>query len=115
MKHKASLLLMELLVMLLVFSLASALCLQVFAGAKAISQETLRRDQAVALARNAAELLKATSGHGTAVESLSREGYRVTAVPKPSSIPGLARAEVQVFFEGSLLFSLDTGWQEELP
>ena len=58
MKHKTSLLLMEQLVMILVFAVAAALCLQVFVRSRDISGETARRDTAVVLARNAAELLK---------------------------------------------------------
>ena len=115
MKHKASLVLMEQLVMLLVFALAAALCLQVFAKAREISGETARRDQAVILARNGAEILKATSGDRSAAEALSREGYRVTVDPKPASVPGMARSEIRVFYEEDLLFSLETGWQEVLP
>lgn len=115
MKHKASLLLMEQLVMILVFALAAALCLQVFAKAEDISRETARRDLAVVLARNAAELLKATNGDVEAAEALGREDYRVTVVPKEAPLPGLVRAEIQVFFGENLLFSLDTGWQEALP
>ena len=115
MKHKASLILMEQLVMILVFALAAALCLQVFARSQVISEETARRDQAAILARNGAELLKATEGDTVAVESLSRDGWRVTAILGSSTLPGLGCAEVQVFFEEDLLFSLETGWQEVLP
>ena len=115
MKHKASLLLMEQLIMILVFSLVAAVCLQVFAKADAISKETARRDQAVVLARNAAELLKATEGDGSAAEALSRDGYRVTVISEPSPVPGLACAEIQVSYGETLIFSLDTGWQEVLP
>ena len=115
MKHKASLVLMELLVMLLVFALAAAFCLQVFVKAKVISEETVRRDQAVVLARNGAELLKATGGDRSAAEALSAEGYRITVLPQYSGQPGLARAEIQVTFEEKTLFSLETGWQEAMP
>lgn len=115
MKHKASLLLMEQLVMILVFALAAALCLQVFVKAEAISTETARRDQAVVLAKNAAELLKATDGNAQAAESLSGDGYRVTVVSRPSRQPGLACAGIEVSFGEAVLFSLETGWQEALP
>ena len=115
MKHKASLLLMEQLVMILVFALAAALCLQVFARANAISEETGQRDHAVLLARNAVELLKATEGDVIAAESLSHNGYRVMVISTDSPVPGLACAEIQVSFAENLLFSLDTGWQEVLP
>lgn len=113
MKNKASLLLMEQLVMILVFALAAALCLQVFAGSEVISAETARRDRSVVLARNAAELLKA--GEAQAAENLGGAGYRVEIVPRESGLPGLAQAEIQVFFEEALVFSLEAGWQEELP
>lgn len=115
MKSKASLLLMEQLVMVLVFALAAALCLQTFAQAKVISEETARRDQAVTLAQNAAELLKATGGDLEAAETLSQNGYRVSVSKQPEALPGLTRAEIQVFFGETALFSLETGWQEVLP
>ena len=113
MKNKASLLLMEQLVMILVFALAAALCLEAFAKAETISGETVRRDRAVVLARNAAELLKA--GEDTAAENLGRDGYRVDVIPRDSGLPGLAQAEITVYFEEEPVFSLETGWQEELP
>ena len=115
MKHKASLVLMEQLVMILVFALAAALCLQIFAKAVAISERNAHLDQAVILARNTAELLKATKGDPLAAEGLSREGYQVVVTPLPAPCPGLAQARIRVFFHETELFALDTGWQEELP
>ena len=112
MRNKASLQLMEQLVMILVFALAAALCLQIFAKSREISLETARRDQAVALGRNAAQLLKATGGDENAAEDLSRDGYRIEVNPIASSQQGLALAEVRVFFADQLIFRLDTGWQE---
>lgn len=115
MKSKASLLLMEQLLMILVFSVAAALCLQVFAKARFLSEETVRRDQSVILARNAAELLKAAGGDTEAAENLGEDGYQVAVIPCPSRYPGLACAEIQVSYEDQVLFSLETGWQEALP
>ena len=115
MKSKVSLQLMEQLIMILVFALAAALCLQVFAKAGEISRQTERYDRAVTLAVNAAEVLKATAGDAEAAEALSREGYRVEVTEKPHRLPGLAEAEIQVLWEEELLFRLDTGWQEVLP
>jgi len=114
MKQKASLLLMEQLVMILIFALAAALCLQVFARAEAISRETARRDEAVVLAQNAAELLKASGGDLSRLEVLSTDGYRITAEDLPAQ-PGMNCARIQVHFEERVLVSLDTGWQEVLP
>ena len=47
MKSKASLFLMEQLVMVLIFALAAVLCLGIFVRANKISSETARRDKAV--------------------------------------------------------------------
>ena len=115
MKNKVSLQLMEQLVMILVFALAAAMCLQVFAKAREISEETARYDRAVTLAANAAEALKATAGDLEAAEELSREGFRIGVTPKPQRLPGLAEAQIQVFYDQQVLYQLDTGWQEELP
>jgi len=115
MKNKASLLLMEQLVMILVFALAAALCLQVFAKAEAISTENARRDQAVVLAQNAAQLLQATAGDTEAAEALGQDGFQVRVTLRPARQPGLACAGIDVFFEEDVLFSLETGWQEVLP
>lgn len=60
MKGKAPLVLMEQMVMVLVFAMAAALCLQSFALAHRISGETDARDRAVVVAQNAAETLKST-------------------------------------------------------
>lgn len=114
MKSRTSLVLMEQLVMILVFALAAALCLQVFVKADQLSEEILRQDEAMILARNAAQLLKATGGEGDPA-SLSRDGYRLEIRREPSGIPGLGQAEVAVLFEEKQLVSLTVGWQEELP
>ena len=115
MKSKASLQLMEQLVMILVFALAAALCLQIFAKAGEISEQTAHYDRAVTLASNAAGVLKATAGDIAAAEALSREDYRITVTRQPRRYPGLAEAEIQVSRQEQVLFRLATGWQEELP
>lgn len=109
MKSKASLVLMEQLVMILVFALCAALCLQAFVGADRISQETARRDEAVLLAQNTAESLKAGRPIPTHSEELS---LQVTALP--SGIPGMEKAEISVFDAATqtLLVSLTVGYQE---
>ena len=60
---KTPLFLMELLIMLLVFSISAAICLQVFAGARRISDESRRLDLAVMQAQTAAECWKASYGN----------------------------------------------------
>ncbi len=78
MKNKGILSLIELTVMLAVFALAAALCLQAFAQADRISKQAEATDKAVAWAQNAAEILQNAHGDtaaltahygGTATES----------------------------------------------
>ena len=69
---KTPLFLMELIVMLLVFSISAAICLQVFAGARRISDESHRLDVAVMQAQTAAECWKAS--HGDLKETAERMG-----------------------------------------
>ena len=109
MKNKASLALMEQLMILLVFALCAALCLQAFVGADRIARENEARDEAAILAQNTAESLKAGLPIPEAPENLSLE---VTHLPP--EIPGLAKAEVAIFSQetGNLLISLTVGWQE---
>ena len=59
---KTPLFLMELIIMLLVFSVSAAICLQVFAGARRISDDSRRLDIAVMHAQTAVECWKASHG-----------------------------------------------------
>ena len=62
MRSKAPLALMERLIMVLVFALAAALCLQAFALADRMSERNAARDRAVMECQSAAEILKASNG-----------------------------------------------------
>ena len=62
MRSKTPLALMEQVVMVLVFALAAALCLQVFVFSNQMSEKNRDTDRAVVLAQNTAELLKACGG-----------------------------------------------------
>lgn len=135
MRSKASLALAELLIMLLVFALAAALCLQAFAEADRISRETQLRTQAAWLARNAAETLKACGGDrketaaalgGTGREEallydadsrITPDGEKAVLalriLPLPPAQPGLEQAEISVWRKGEdrqALFSLRVAW-----
>ena len=112
MKSKASLLLMEQLVMVLVFALAAALCLQVFLRADQISTETARRDQAMQLAQNGAELLKAGFGPEAVAEKLNTTDYAVQIREVDTQISGLRQAEITVIFKQDAVFCLNVGYQE---
>lgn len=112
MKNRALLSLMEQLIMVLVFSLAAAVCLRLFGAADVLALETARRDEAVLAARNAAELLKA----GYSSDRLAPpEGYRLDVREEETHLPGLGLAQIDVYYEEELLFTLSTGWQEVAP
>ena len=112
MKNKTSLLLMEQLVMVLVFALAAALCLTAFAKADQISRETVRRDEAVLIAQNAAQVLKATSGDmDRAAATANGSGYQME-IERIGTQDLLGQAEIRVWLEEELVFTLRTGWQE---
>ena len=142
MRSRSPLALMEQVVMVLVFALAAALCLQVFV----LSDQTSRRneaiDRAVTECQNAAETLKAAGGDtahaqqtaaeqmgGTVEQGLWYLFYNEDWVPVdgnpdasyglyaqgiPSEIEGLVQAKVWVTEEenGEELFSLSVSWQE---
>lgn len=124
MKNRVSLALMEQLVMVLVFGLAAAVCLGIFARADQISRETQRRDEAVLLAQNGAEVLKSSAGDmektadilgGEMTENgltVASGAFLMIVERTDSGVPGLGRAWVGVYWEEELLFSLETGWQE---
>lgn len=125
MKNKASLTLMEQLIMVLVFALAAAICLRAFVSADRISQETAARDKAVYLAQNGAETIKACGGDfAEAAEHLGGEetengltvryndGFSLEVQEIFTQIPGLGQAEVRVIWDNQALFSLTAAWQE---
>ena len=137
MRSKTPLALMEQLVMVLVFALAAALCLQVFVFSEQTSRRNRDVDQAVLLAQNTAETLKACGDVETAMERLGGEieqtmwcsyydedlrptsdresaVYHVDTLPESSGVPGLGQAHIEVFrYDGNKgLFSLTVAWQE---
>ena len=125
MKNKTSLMLMELLVMVLVFALASAICLRVFARSHEISLQAEAQDRAVQIAQNAAETVKACADLQEAahllgareqdgVWILTQEDYSLQLEKLPSGTAGLGRCEITVIYEDTP-FSLNTCWQEVAP
>ena len=74
MKSKAPLAMMEQIVMLLVFALAAALCLQAFVKSDQMSKRSEARDQAAVLCQNAAEVIRHSGGNfNEAAEKLGLE------------------------------------------
>lgn len=137
MRSKSPLALMEQLVMVLVFALAAALCLQVFVFSDQASEHNADTDCAVLLAQNTAELLKACGGVEEAAEAAGGEirqmmwssyydenlnpvpdqasaYYEVHTLPENSGVTGLGRANIEVFrYDGNEgLFSITVAWQE---
>lgn len=137
MRSKACLALLEQMVMVLVFALTAALCLRAFALSDRLSRESERRDRAVLLAQNTAELCKAGGGDWTLLEQklggeVRPEGWRalcgetlqpvatpeeaafaVEVRPEHTEAEGLGRATVVVFAaDGTELFQLPVAWQE---
>ena len=103
---KGNLIFIELLVMVLVFALGASACLGIFTHARLLAEDTARLDEAVALAQNAAELLKAgydptTLDTGDFVLDIAEE-----------ALPGLTQATITISYEDAPVFSLTTGWQE---
>lgn len=126
-RSRTTLVLMEQILMVLVFALAAALCLQVFFYAGRQSAHNDARDRAVALAQSAAETLKYCGGDmGNAqAEAAQRLGgqlsqgvwyilydknwsevsdgaeyaYRLEAQGLPSGVDGLWRAQIRVMTE----------------
>lgn len=139
MRSKAPLSLMEQMVMLLVFALAAALCLQAFVKSDQISRRGDQRAQAAVLCQTAAEVIR-SSGTQTqealsaAAEQLGcqyDEGmlwkdydedwnpnggsvYRLTAQEVSSEVSGLNQVRVAVEQEDTVLFELQLAWQGEV-
>lgn len=64
MKHSHStLFLMELIIAILFFSLASTICIQLFAKAHLLSKKTVNENYAVTQSQNLAEIFRATEGN----------------------------------------------------
>jgi hypothetical protein len=137
MRSKAPLALMEQLVMILVFALAAALCVQVFVLADQTSRRHEEQDRALIEAQNAAEMLKCVHGdfeeaarrYGgtwnglmwgwsldetwTAADGESPLAYHVLVTPGESDVPLLGTAEIAVYTaEGEILAALPVAWQE---
>ena len=61
-KSKTALFLMELIIVILFFSMASAVCMQLFVRSHLIGKETRELNHAVAIAQSYAEVMRGTDG-----------------------------------------------------
>jgi len=109
MKQRVFPFLLELLMTVLIFSVAAAVSLRLFAAADRISRESQQLDRAVLAAQNAAECLKA----GETPEDIPGDGLTCAVTYLPVRIPGLAEARIRVLDEGGAeVFTLTAAWQE---
>ncbi len=134
MKNKTTLLLIEQAVLLVVFALAAAVCLRLFAWADTTSRLDAAKDQALLQAQNVAETLKNTRSLELAAQSYGVQGeesgweitfdqdwnqtpagpYTLRVTPQSQSVPLLAGAMVTVTDEkGNVLAQLSPCWQED--
>ena len=119
MRSKTPLVLMEQLVMVLVFAMAAAICLQVFGLSDRLSKENEARAEAALLAQNTAEELKFSYGEvlldweeADGIYYMEEEGYRVQVQAAETEISGLRKVELQVLQEEEVLFEIPVAWQE---
>ena len=119
MKSKTPLVLMEQLVMVLVFAMAAAICLQVFGLSDRLSKENEARAEAALLAQNTAEELKSSYGEVLldweevdGIYYMEEEGYRVQVQTAETEISGLKKVRLQVLQEEEVLFEIPVAWQE---
>ena len=141
MRNKSPLALMEQVLMVLVFAMAAALCLQGFALANRISTRMETRNQAITLAQNAAEIVKYYSGDFTMVtqhlngecdgnilriidmppsqavvsetSDMQTPPLILEIAPSDSSVPLLGTATIRVLQEEEIIFEITVAWQKE--
>ena len=119
MRSKTPLVLMEQLVMVLVFAMAAAICLQVFGLSDRLSKENEARAEAALLAQNTAEELKSSYGEvllgweeADGIYYMEEDGYRVRVQAEETEISGLQKVKLQVWQEEEVLFEIPVAWQE---
>ena len=122
MRSKTSLMLIELLIMLLVFILAAALCLQAFLWADGTSNRSAQRDREIVAAQSGAELTRHYAGDletAAAEQGGTWDGEswtfvtndcQVTVTLLPEQYPYLGTAQVCA---GDV--ELCVSWQKEAP
>ena len=119
MRSRVSLMLMEMLLMLLVFAMAAAMCLQIFVKADGISRKIHERDQGVFLAQSVAEILKENAGDldvaKTQFSHLEKDGYLLEICRQPGKVRGLGEAKIIVRLgdaPDNIVYELEVAWQE---
>lgn len=126
MKNKTFLPLIEQMIMILIFALSAAFCLQGFAAAGRISKRQAVLTEAVVTVQNTAEILKSSHGDyklaaemldGSVVDDQLRietDEYLVTAGAVVEDLDLLSSAKIEVVYETDILYELTVSWQEVL-
>ena len=133
MRSRASLSVLEQLIMLLIFALAAAICLRAFAWADVASERSAACDRAMREAQNAAAVIRQTRGNMADAAELwggsVRDGSWVIGydeswnradgtscllkvTPIDDGIGLLGQAAVSVERNGQQLAALEVAWQE---
>lgn len=112
MKHsRSSLFLTELLISLLFFSLASAVCIRLFAKSHLISRDTINQNNAIVQAQNLAETWLATEGNMQEINRLleqgilSEDGLRIRLLFDEDWAPLSGNSEAESSYVAELLSS----------
>ena len=136
MKNKSFLLILELLCMVLFFSLIAAITLRGFSSAREISDRKNVLESAIVVTQNTAEVLKSTGGDfvcaaeklsggleaGRLVLDCDRSGqpiqvdgsevyFSVIAEQIPTENPLLGSAHISAVFAGEIILEFDVCWQ----
>lgn len=134
MKGKTALTLMEQTILLLILTLAAALCLKAFVWADHQSRQNAARDQALIQLQSAAEVVKAHSGNWTAaaetfggtantsqwsvcwdenwLQTPHSGTFYLCAIPQETQSGYLGSALLEMRQENTVLCSLTVFWQE---
>jgi len=137
MRSRAPLALMEQLIMVLVFALAAAVCIQAFVLADRRSALSDARDHAVVISQSMAEIYKNCRGDAARASQVyggvaekqdwvtywsarwepadgaEDAAYQIRVAPDPRSAqPGLGRATLSASGSDGLSYTLDLAWQE---
>ena len=116
MKDKAPLALIEIVIMILIFALAAALCLKAFVWANEQSETIALRDEAALAVQNGAELIKSSKGDADVMEMINSadfNGFSLCAEILDINTPGLGTAAVTAAGEdGKEIFAVQIYWQK---
>ena len=127
MKNKTFLPMIEQMIMILIFALAAAFCLQGFATASRISKRQAVLTEAVGTVQNTAEILKSSHGDFELASellngSLTAEGLQISADDYVVIVHTAAKehdflssAKIEVMYDAETLYELTVSWQEVLP